>query len=179
EEDYRGGAADEVRELIAAGYDLHLVSGDRPDRVLAAARDLGFAPGSAQGGVAPTDKARFVAALDAGVTLMVGDGLNDAPAFEAAFCAGTPALDRPVMPARADFFYTGVGTGAVTRVLATADRFHRVVRTNLSLAVVYNFVAVTLAASALMTPLLCAILMPASSLVLIAYTMLAMRGSAG
>ena len=37
----------------------------------------------------------------------VGDGLNDAPAFEAAFCAGTPALDRPVMPERADFFYTG------------------------------------------------------------------------
>ena len=178
EEDYRGGADDEIRELAAAGYDLHLVSGDRPDRVLAAAAKLGFDPAAARGGVKPVDKARYVAELDRGDTMMVGDGLNDAEAFDAAFCAGTPALDRPVMPARADFFYTGLGTGAVSRVLATAERFHRVVRRNLGLAVLYYVVAVGLAASAHMTPLLCAILMPASSLLLIGYTMVAMRGPA-
>jgi Cu2+-exporting ATPase len=175
EEDYRSGAADEIRALAAAGYELHLVSGDRPDRVRRAAADLGFDPDLAQGGVDPERKAALIAALDAGDTLMVGDGLNDAPAFEAAFCAGTPALDRPVMPARADFFYTGLGTGAVSRVLSTAARFHRVVRVNLGLAAVYNLVAVGLAMAGLMTPLLCAILMPLSSLVLIGYTMLALR----
>lgn len=174
-EDYRAGAGDEVHALRDAGYATYLVSGDRVDRVRTAATDLGFAADAVKGEAKPEDKARFVAAMDEGDTLMVGDGLNDAPAFEAAFCAGTPALDRPVLPARADFFYTGTGTGAVTRVLATSRRFHRVVRTNLTLAAIYNVVAVGLAMAGVMTPLLCAVLMPISSLLLIGHTMAALR----
>ncbi|MDA0373324.1 MAG: HAD family hydrolase [Planctomycetota bacterium] len=174
-EDYRSGAGDEVRALREAGYEAWLVSGDRSDRVRAAAADLGFAPDAVRGESRPEDKARLVAEMDDGDTLMVGDGLNDAPAFEAAFCAGTPALDRPVLPARADFFYTGNGTGAVSRVLATSRRFHRAVRVNLTLAAIYNVVAVGLAMAGVMTPLLCAVLMPISSLVLIGHTMAALR----
>ncbi len=174
-EDYRAGAGDEVHALRAAGYATYLVSGDREDRVRAAAQDLGFEPDAVRGEARPEDKAAFLAALDDGDTLMVGDGLNDAPAFEAAFCAGTPALDRPVLPARADFFYAGNGTGAVSRVLVTSRRFHRVVRTNLTLAALYNVVAVGLAMAGVMTPLLCAVLMPISSLVLIGHTMAALR----
>jgi Cu2+-exporting ATPase len=174
-EDYRAGAGDEVHALRAAGYETYLVSGDRQDRVHAAAQDLGFDTAVVRGEARPEDKAAFLAALDDGDTLMVGDGLNDAPAFEAAFCAGTPALDRPVLPARADFFYAGNGTGAVSRVLATSRRFHRVVRTNLTLAALYNVVAVGLAMAGVMTPLLCAVLMPISSLVLIGHTMAALR----
>ena len=174
-EDYRSGAGDEVRALREAGYEAWLVSGDRSDRVRAAAVDLGFAPDAVRGESRPEDKARLVAEMDDGDTLMVGDGLNDAPAFEAAFCAGTPALDRPVLPARADFFYTGNGTGAVSRVLATSRRFHRAVRVNLTLAAIYNVVAVGLAMAGVMTPLLCAVLMPISSLVLLGHTMAALR----
>ncbi|MBK8979084.1 MAG: heavy metal translocating P-type ATPase metal-binding domain-containing protein [Planctomycetes bacterium] len=174
-EDYRSGADLEIRALAAQGYELHLLSGDRPDRVTKAAAELGFAPGQAQGGLEPDQKAEIVRRLDAADTLMVGDGLNDAPAFEAAFCAGTPALDRPVMPARADFFYTGVGTGAVSRVLSAGHRFHRVVAANLWLAGLYNALAIGLAAAGRMTPILCAVLMPLSSLVLVGYTALVLR----
>lgn len=170
EEDYRAGAADELAALRAAGYRVVLLSGDRKERVARAAADLGIAPADAHGAMRPEQKADFVRDLDHGDTLVVGDGLNDAPAFEAAFCAGTPALDRPVMPERADFFYTGAGTGAVARVLATARGFHRLVRRNLLLATTYNVAAVTLAVAGLMTPLLCAVLMPASSIALIAHT---------
>ncbi len=178
-EDYRSGAAEEVAELRARGHELYLVSGDRGDRVVRAGEDLGFGKENVFGAMDPEAKADLIARLDHGDTLMIGDGLNDAPAFEAAFCAGTPALDRPVLPARADFFYTGIGTGAVARVLATARRFHRVVTVNLTMAVVYNVLAVGLAAAGTMTPVLCAVLMPSSSLVLIGYTALAMRHGIG
>ena len=69
----------------------------------------------------------------------------------------------------------GNGTGAVSRVLATSRRFHRAVRVNLTLAALYNVVAVGLAMAGVMTPLLCAVLMPISSLVLIGHTMAALR----
>ena len=170
EEDYRPGAAEELRSLRESGRRVLMLSGDRKDRVARAAADLGLPDADARGGLKPADKARIVAELDHGDTLVIGDGLNDAPAFEAAFCAGTPALDRPVMPERADFFYTGFGTGAVSNVLSTAQRFHVTVRRNLWLAGIYNAVAVSFAVAGLMTPLLCAVLMPMSSLLLIAHT---------
>ncbi|MCC6781658.1 MAG: HAD family hydrolase [Planctomycetes bacterium] len=170
EEDYRAGATEELAGLREHGYGVVLLSGDRPERVRRAAVDLGFAADDVHGGMRPEDKAAFVRGIDHGDTLVVGDGLNDAPAFEAAFCAGTPALDRPVMPERADFFYTGGGIGAVARVLATARGFHGLVRRNLVIATTYNVLAVSLAVAGLMTPLLCAVLMPASSIALIAHT---------
>ncbi|MFO1054732.1 MAG: HAD family hydrolase [Planctomycetota bacterium] len=170
DEDFRSGADQELRELRDAGLRVLILSGDRDDRVQRAASTLGIPAEDARGGLRPQDKARVVAEIDAADTMVVGDGLNDAPAFEAAFCAGTPALDRPVMPERADFFYTGVGTGAVTRVLHSARRFHSVVRRNLWLAGIYNAAAVSLAVAGAMTPLLCAVLMPLSSVVLIVHT---------
>jgi Cu2+-exporting ATPase len=108
-------------------------------------------------------------------TLMIGDGLNDAPAFDVAFCAGAAALDRPVMPARADFFFLGGGSTAVRLILATAKRLHQVVTTNLWLAASYNIVALTLCFLGMMTPLLCAVLMPLSSLVLVWHSVARLR----
>ena len=53
---------------------------------------------------------------------MVGDGLNDSPSFEVAFCAATPAVDRPVLPGKADFFFLGDGIAAIGRSLTAARR---------------------------------------------------------
>ncbi len=174
-EDYRAGSRQELEALRGRGYELYLLSGDREAKTMRAAAELGFASERAQGAMSPESKAEFVCELDAGDTLMIGDGLNDAPAFEAAFCAGTPAVDRPVMPARADFFYTGLGTGAVARVLAGAELFHSIMVTNLWLAGIYNGVAVTLCFVGLMSPLYCAVLMPLSSLALLFHTVLRTR----
>ena len=121
-----------------------------------------------------TTRLGLIDAIDAADTLMVGDGLNDARAFDAAFCAGTPALDSPVMPSRADFFFRA-GSGAVAGVLDTAVLLRRVVWHALSLGVAYNAGALALTLTGHMTPLLCAIVMPASSLLLLAYTGWRMR----
>lgn len=176
EEDFRAGIEQSIAALRDRGLRVMLLSGDRNERVAEAAQRLGIETTAARGGLRPEDKARIVAEVDRRDTLMVGDGINDALAFDAAFCAGTPALDRPVMPARSDFFYSGGGSDTVNAILDVADRFHRVLRRNLIMAVGYNSVAVLLAVLGLMSPLLCAVLMPISSIALIVHTRLAFRG---
>ncbi|MBX3463551.1 MAG: HAD family hydrolase [Planctomycetes bacterium] len=170
EEDFRAGAAAEVANLAARGLEVHLLSGDRPDRVARAAAALGIPGARARGGMSPADKAAAVAAIDRGDVMMVGDGLNDAPAFAAAFCAGTPAMDRPVLPARADFCFRSAQAGAVLAVFEVADLHARVVRTNLTLALCYNASTLVACFLAAMTPVLCAILMPISSAALVLHT---------
>lgn len=170
-EDDRPGMQRELRTLASMGLEIHMLSGDRRQRAAAAAARLGIPPDRAHGGLSPEDKAARVAALDDDDTLMVGDGINDAPAFEAAFCTGTPALDRPVLPGRAGFFYTGAQPGAVAAVLETARRLHATGVTNLWLAGIYNVGALALCFAGAMTPLACAVLMPLSSLLLVGHTM--------
>ncbi|MGE3175659.1 MAG: heavy metal translocating P-type ATPase metal-binding domain-containing protein [Planctomycetota bacterium] len=170
DEDFRAGAGDEVRSLQRRGMEVHVLSGDRPEHVAVAAARLGVDPARAHGGMSPEDKAAFVARLDDADTMMVGDGINDAPAFAAAFCAGTPAMDRPVLPARADFFFRGATAGAVEQVVAAAEHYRRVVRANLRLALAYNGSTLALGFLGLLTPLACAVLMPLSSLLLVLHT---------
>lgn len=178
-EDYRGGARVEIAWLKSRGATVHLLSGDREERTRAAAEQLGIDPELARGAMSAVAKADAVSALDDADTLMVGDGLNDSPAFAAAFCAGTPAMDRPVLPARADFCFRGEHGGAVRSVLEAADLHSRVVATNLTLALVYNVTALTLCFAGLMTPALCAVLMPVSSIALVLHTSLRCQRSGG
>jgi Cu2+-exporting ATPase len=175
EESVRDGFRGEIDALQRDGFTVELLSGDRQERAERVAAAVGIAREHAHGGLSAEQKAAHVAAGGAEHTLMVGDGLNDAAAFEAAACAGTPALDRPVMPSRADFYFTGTGAGAVRAVLATAHRLRHVVVHNLWRAGAYNVAAVGLALAGHMSPLLCAVLMPASSLALIATTAWSLR----
>ncbi len=170
DEDFRAGADLEVQALRARGLQVHLMSGDRSDRVIAAAARLGIDPQAARGDMSPEDKAAAVRALDDDDVMMVGDGLNDAPAFAAAWCAGTPAMDRPVLPAHADFCFRGARSGAVLALFEVADRHARVVRSNLAMALAYNGTTLVVCACAAMTPVLCAVLMPLSSLALVVHT---------
>ncbi|MFK7742071.1 MAG: heavy metal translocating P-type ATPase metal-binding domain-containing protein [Planctomycetota bacterium] len=175
EEDYRSGVREEMRALQERGLDVHLMSGDQSSRVARAADRLGLPRNRARGGMSPQDKAAAVVALGDADTMMVGDGLNDAPAFAAAYCAGTPAMDRPVLPARSDFCFRGAQAGAVVALCEFAERHARVVRTNLALALAYNASVLSLSFLGVMTPLLCAVLMPISSVALVLHTSLRLK----
>ena len=175
-EDVRADVPAELARLIAAGLDVRVLSGDHPERVRALARRVGLGVERAEGGLDPEAKAARVRALDRHDTLMVGDGINDAPSFAAAFCTATPAVDRPHLPARADFYYLGDGVAAVARSLAAARRLRRVVWANLGFAFAYNAVALALAFAGLVTPLLAAVLMPASSLSVVGHTIARLAG---
>jgi Cu2+-exporting ATPase len=173
-ESIKPDAAAEVRALAKDGYQVHLLSGDSPAKTAAVAAALAIPDARAAGGLDPERKAERVRALDAADVLMIGDGINDAPSFDAAFCTGTPAVDQPSLPARADFYFLGDGIAAVRQCLGTARRLRTVVLGNLGFALVYNAVAVALCFAGWIQPVVAAVLMPASSLLVVAHTLVRM-----
>jgi Cu2+-exporting ATPase len=173
----RPDAKREVASLVAEGYEVWLLSGDAPLRVERTACTLGIPLERAVGGCTPDDKAAWVLAHDRGDTLVVGDGVNDAPAVSRAHCAGTPAIDRPFLPARTDFYFTTSGLHPVRAALKTAHSLARTNARNLAAALAYNVLVVALALAGGMSPLLCAVIMPASTLVFLFATWVQLGGS--
>jgi Cu2+-exporting ATPase len=160
----RPDAKAEVAALAATGREVWILSGDEPARVAAMARSLGLPEDRAVGGCSPDDKARWIDAHDRRDTWMIGDGINDGPAVERAFCSATPTIDRPFMPSRTDAWFVTAGLRPVRLALLAATTLTRVNRRNLAVATVYNVGTVSLAFAGLMSPLLCAVVMPISSL---------------
>jgi Cu2+-exporting ATPase len=172
EEVPRLDAGAELQALEREGYELWIASGDRKERVDALAQALHIAPERALSDLTPEDKRALIERLDRGDTLMIGDGVNDGPALSRALCAGTPAVDRPFVPARTDFYFLTPGLQPIRAALHMAKRVRRVVRRALAFATAYNLVAVALCYAGLMRPWLAAVLMPVSSILVLTYTAL-------
>ena len=170
DEEMRADARAEVRRLTELGYEIHLLSGDASAKTARLAERAGIPAGNAAGDLSPEAKAERVRAISRGDTLMVGDGINDAMSFDAATCTATPAVDRPALPARADFYFLGEGIGAVRRALESARRLRAVTRANILFALAYNAISLAFCFAGLISPLLAAILMPASSLTVVGHT---------
>jgi Cu2+-exporting ATPase len=159
----RASARTSVAELMRLGLPSRLVSGDRQGPVDAVATAVGIAV--AQGGLTPEQKVEAVAE---GRTMMVGDGINDAPALRAAYVSMAPTTAADIGRSAADFVFAGDDLGAVPFVVGTARRAARLVSQNLALAIGYNAIAVPLAISGLVTPLVAAVAMSSSSVIVVA-----------
>jgi P-type Cu2+ transporter len=164
----RADAAAVIAELRRRGLAIEILSGDRPAAVERVARDLGVAAWGAA--LDPAEKIARIAALRAQgrKVLMVGDGLNDAPALAAADVSMSPISATHLSQATADAVFLGERLGPVAEALAVARRAKRVMRQNLVLAAIYNLVAVPIAIAGLATPLIAAIAMSGSSLLVTA-----------
>lgn len=173
-EDLRADAAREAQALRDDGYEVAILSGDTTDRVLTIARAAGIA--TALGDRKPADKADYIRSVDREDTLVVGDGINDGPAIATAYCSGTPAIDRPFIAARSDFYLVSSGIAPIRLALEASRRLATVLRIGLGVALAYNTVTIALAYAGVMTPLLCAVLMPASSLSTILAVIVSLNG---
>ena len=156
-----------IAALAAANLPIEILSGDRPAAVARVAAEAGIAHWRAE--VTPADKTRRLAELASqGLrVLMVGDGLNDAPALAAAFASISPATAAEATQNTADAVFQGDALFPVVETLRVALRADRLVRQNLALALLYNLSAVPLAISGDVTPLIAAIAMSSSSLLVI------------
>ena len=177
-EELRAGAANEVQRLRDLGIELWIASGDDEARVFALAQRLGIAADHVRGELSPEQKRDLVRSLDDNDTLFIGDGVNDAMAFSAAACCGTPAVDRPHLPARADFFLLGGDLSSIVDAIVLARHLRRVLVGLLSAATVYNAVTIALSLLGFMTPVMVALIMPASSLSLISAAAFLLRSPA-
>ena len=133
--------ATRCRALEREGYESWVLSGDSAEATRTMAVECGIDGARAFGARTPEGKAAWLhklVASDAKKTLFVGDGINDSLVAEEAYCAGTPAIDRPFMAARCDFYFVSPGLGPVRAALHMSKRLARVVRTNLAIAIFYN-----------------------------------------
>jgi Cu2+-exporting ATPase len=160
----RGDAALVTKSLAGCGLDLHILSGDRPAAVAPVAARLGISQW--RGGLDPAQKIAAIEALQAQGrrVLMVGDGLNDAPALAAAHVSLSPISAAHIAQAHADAVFLGERLEPVREALATARRARALMRQNLWLAVIYNAIAVPIAVAGYVTPLIAAAAMSGSSI---------------
>jgi Cu2+-exporting ATPase len=158
----RADAAAVVAEL-ARHRDVEILSGDREPAVTLAARELGVARYEA--GLKPAGKiARLQALKEAGrKTLMVGDGLNDAPALAAAYVSISPISAAHVAQAHADALFLGERLAPVADAVRIATKARRLMVQNLTISAGYNLIAVPLAVLGFVTPLIAALAMSGSS----------------
>lgn len=153
--------------LQSAGVTAHLLSGDRLSVAKKIADEVGILTVKAD--VTPTEKCAYLKALkNAGhKVLMVGDGLNDAPALAAADASMSPSSAIDITQNTADIVFQGDKLAPVFETLLTARHSTRLVRQNFALAILYNVVAVPLAVLGYVTPMIAAAAMSGSSLVVI------------
>jgi Cu2+-exporting ATPase len=159
----RADAVETVVALRARGLDLVILSGDRQSAVEPVAAALGISDW--RGGLKPAEKIAAIDALKAKArrVLMVGDGLNDAPALAAAHVSLSPISAADITKTHADAVFLGERLAPVCDAIAITCRARRLMKQNLWLAVIYNAVAVPVAILGYATPLIAAAAMSGSS----------------
>jgi len=169
----RKGASQVVKDL-SKDFELHVLSGDHSHEQESLSRNL--SP-SIQFNFeqSPNDKLNYLKELNAQKknTLMVGDGLNDAGALQESQ-VGIAITDRVshFSPA-SDAILDAESFHKIPSFLSFAKQSRLIIKASFGLSFLYNIVGISLAVQGLLSPVLCAILMPLSSISVVVFTTLA------
>jgi len=164
----RPDAAASIAQLRREGWRVELLSGDAPAVVARVAGQLEIAPAAAQGAATPEQKLARVKHLAASeAVVMIGDGVNDAAALAAAQVGIAVHGGAQASFAAADVYLSREGLAPIVDLVDAARRTLRAIRRCLVASLLYNAAGVALAMAGLLSPLLAALLMPASSLTVV------------
>jgi Cu2+-exporting ATPase len=174
----RDGAVETMERLGSLGITIELLSGDGPDEVQRVAGLLGIAQFRAR--CLPREKLARIRELQraGAVVAMVGDGVNDAPVLAAAQVSVAMGGGTQLAHASADMVLLSEQLPHLADAIQTSRRTLSIIRQNLAWALVYNVVALPLAAAGWIAPWMAAIGMSTSSLVVVVNA-LRLRGGSG
>ena len=158
-------AARIIKALKMRGYRIMILSGDHHHTVKEVADHLGLSEW--RSALSPKEKRDVLLRLkeQGRHILMIGDGVNDAPALAAATASLSPATGADVTQASADAVFTGKSLAPVLDLLLLTQKGRRVMIENFGLALIYNLIAVPLAVLGFVTPLIAAAAMSGSSII--------------
>ena len=161
----REDAQSVIKKWKKEGLNLNLLSGDRRPVVQAVAEMVGLDTFIAE--ATPADKVDIIKNMETSghKVLMIGDGLNDAPALAAAYASMAPASASDIGRAAADIIFLGDRLQPTAFARGIAIRAQRLVRQNFGLALAYNLIAVPIAIAGLASPLIAAAAMSTSSII--------------
>lgn len=167
----RADAKEVITNLQSLGIKVLLLSGDRQEVTKDIATKLGIE--NFEGALSPVQKTGIISALKSSGAnvLMVGDGLNDAPSLSSATISMSPASAIDITQNAADIVFQGNILKPVVTAFDTAKFSQILVKQNFALAILYNLIAIPLAVAGYVTPLIAAIAMSSSSLLVIANAM--------
>ena len=167
---YRRGIR-ELMTLLAAKYDLKLASGDS-DRDQNTIRAYFGKKAELSFNQNPYSKLQLIEKLqsDMAQVMFVGDGLNDAGALRQANVGIAITEDTSHFSPASDVIISARSLGYLPQLLQYSKATVSIIKISFALSLAYNLVGITLAASGRLTPLLAAILMPLSSVTIIAFS---------
>jgi Cu2+-exporting ATPase len=165
EDTLRADAPEAIRDLKTRGMDVLMLTGDGPEAAKRVAAELGIDDWRAR--VTPAAKVEALQSFEekGEPTLMVGDGLNDAPSLAKAHVSMSPGTAADASQAAADFVIQGQSLGLVREAYDVSRAARRRIFENFAFAVLYNVLAVPLAALGLVTPMIAAAAMSGSSMI--------------
>ncbi|MFI4861383.1 MAG: heavy metal translocating P-type ATPase [Phycisphaerales bacterium JB063] len=169
-------AAASIEQARRWGWQVQMLSGDRPEIARHIAGQVGIADDDARGDVTPETKLDKVRSAqqsrrDVGSVVMVGDGVNDAAALAAADLGVAVSGGAEPSLAAADVYLARPGLSSLIELFALGRQTLRTIRRNLVFSLLYNACVIALAAAGMITPLLAAVLMPLSSAAVLALAM--------
>lgn len=175
EETLRQDAKQAITLLRTSKKQIEILSGDSEPAVRKIASVLGIE--EVRFGQTPKSKFAHIQDLQASgnKVLMVGDGINDAPALAAGHASIAPATAADVGRQASDFVFTRDSLTAVPFAISIARRAGQIIRQNFGLAILYNCIAVPLAIGGYVTPLVAAIAMSASSIAVVTNSLRLLR----
>ena len=151
---------------LAARYPLAIASGDRSANVARLATRYPIT--DYHGDLRPNDKLALLEAHDPAHTLMIGDGINDAPVLARAAVSVAVGRANPLSQTHADIVFMKNGPEALPYLFDLATRTQRIIRQNLAWAAAYNLLILPLALCGYLTPWIAALGMSTSSLLVTA-----------
>jgi len=170
-------AADAVGALRERGLDVMLLTGDNERTANAVAEQVGIDPANVRAEVLPADKSDVVEAIQAEgrAAMMVGDGVNDAPALAVAAVGTALGSGTDVAIEAADVTLMRDDPLDVVKAIRISDATLRKIKQNLGWALGYNTAMIPLASLGLLQPVLAAGAMAFSSVSVLANSLLFRR----